>query len=190
MTDDRPRPQYGEYATPTQQAQASGEPIPDLANPSSHATAPNSGVQPEVNMHQPPPYTGAALTPDGVTSVRRPRRWDLIISIALLVYGATGVLKGLIDRTDLNAAMRELYSRANLGTYQAVDLATSLSHVIDFSNTVLIAITALLTIRRLRLGRIAFFIPLIGGILSTAIGTACLIAILMADPDALNRFRP
>ena len=89
MTDARERPEYGEYATPEEQAEAMGTPTAPFVEAAI--------VEPE------------ALA-DAAAAVTRPqpRRWDLVLTIALIVvarpatWSRTGLWKitGCAVRTE------------------------------------------------------------------------------------------
>ena len=94
MTDSRPRPQYGEYATPEEQAKAIGSPAPtapDRTAPDSSAPESTAPASPPVAMSVsasfPAPETRGAedAVADPVRRLRRSR--DIVFTVTLLGIG-------------------------------------------------------------------------------------------------------
>jgi hypothetical protein len=164
VPDERPRPEYGEYATPEQQAAAMGKrPIPPLRRlPEMPAAAQSdrlaqSGIPPQPEM---PAQPNAA---DRVFSRGLPRNHPVDRT-------ATFILLGLGLFSLLNSAPTYLAFPQTLAAY-----ATSLSmpfHVpasasaagigILVAQIILFVIALAFSVRRVRSGRIAFWIPLVG----------------------------
>ncbi|MET0805681.1 MAG: DUF6264 family protein, partial [Lacisediminihabitans sp.] len=61
-----------------------------------------------------------------------------------------------------------------------------LGAVINVANVLLFIATAALTYRVLVRGRVAFWIPIVGALLSGAIGTICLLILLFQDPSFIT----
>ncbi len=177
MTDEpsderptRPRPQYGEYASPEQQAAAAGLPY----RPHVGAAPPHGQVPAPL---APPPAVG------GVAATAPNRRWDFVLSSLLLGYGLFNVVLGISQYSDLAGLITsQLYAPQGIGTYAASPLTARLGVVIIVGQVILYLITALLTVLRLRAGRIAFWIPLSGGALAGILTAACLLALILPDP--------
>lgn len=172
MTDPRPRPQYGEYASPNEQAEAAGLPAPSFAPPVVPPAAERAAERAAVERGAAPSRTGAAA----------PRRWDAFLSYALLAYGAVTVVAGFFQFTDLNAVIEQVYTMMSIGTYTPTALAGTLGIVINVSNIVLFVVTVIVTTRVLRTGRLAFYLPIIGGAIAYLVSFACLAALMLADP--------
>jgi hypothetical protein len=191
----RPAPDYGEYATPDEQAKAAGLPLPSEAvaipAPPTPGTA-KLAPPPEVSRENAGNVDGAALrnTPNEApgTTGRRPRRWDLILSLALLAYGAAGIVGSFSGANDLNAEMVAFYKAAGIGTYTPIALAASLGKLISIVSGVLFIITFAITAQLLRRGRLAFYVPLIGALLAGIVSAVCIFMVLAADPAAITNF--
>jgi hypothetical protein len=179
---ERPRPQYGEYASPEQQAKAMGAKnppplsVPPVASRVTGALAPSP---------PPPPY-GQNL-PRAAT-VTAPRRWDLMLSAVLLAYGLYGVVSGMFQFADLGALINRVYQVQGIGQFTTTPLATALGVVINVSDVVLFVATALITFALLRRGRIAFYVPLIGGVIAGLIAVVCILVLVFGDPAYINHF--
>ena len=162
MTDPRPRPQYGEYASRDDQAKAAGHPAPSFAPPTV------------------PPAAGPTPAPSARAGT--PRRWDIVLSVALLAYGAVNVVAGFFQFADLGAVLEQVYTRMGIGKYTPTPLAGTLGVVINVTSSVLFVLTALLTTRLLRRGRLAFYLPIIGGVLAWIVSFVCVAVLMFGDP--------
>ncbi|WP_426184244.1 DUF6264 family protein [Microbacterium sp. TWP3-1-2b2] len=162
MTDQRP--QYGEYATPDEQRRLAGHPPLDAAPVA--ATV----------IEQPAPAGPAR-------SVAKPRPWDRIITVALLAYGLVNVVMTGLAYLDLpnvmNESMRILgvdgeftnFAQGRLwGTTAAVLLVVGW------------AITAWLSLRRLRTGKLTWWVPLVGAAATMLIVSICIMVPMLGDP--------
>lgn len=173
-SSDRPaRPQYGEYATPEQQRAAirqppvAEQPAPVTAPPVRHPTAAH-------------PTTRAA---------RPSRTADRVITFALLAYGLFTVVSAVpqlwyfadfaqswmslagIDATFTNTAQGDLWGRIGVGVFVLGWL-----------------LTALISWRSLARGRLTWWIPLVGAIVSFLLVSACLTIPLLGDPAIMGSF--
>lgn len=160
MTDQRP--QYGELATPEEQRRAAGLPPVDQ-------------VPPVVVVESGPP------APAHVTKRSHPA--DRIITIGLLAYGLVNVVMTALSYLDFSTAMSEVmrvvgvdgeftnYAQGRLwGTIAAIVLLVGWS------------LTATVSIRRLRRGLIAWWVPLVGAAVTMIVTSVCVAIPLMGDP--------
>ncbi len=168
MTEDRPKPAYGEYATPEQQAAAIGVP----------AVLPPTLEAPPV---APPPPWGQAALPAQTGA----RRWDLFLTALLVAYGLWSVISGLVQYSNLTTVAQTFYTSQGIGTFTSTRpaLAMALGLVINVSDVVIFIVVAYIAFRLLRRGRVAFYVPLIGGIVTTIIAAVCLVTFLATDPS-------
>ena len=161
----RPRPQYGEYATPDVQ---------------------------RAHIRQPDPRLQAAMAPAPVapsvvpaSAVRPARMWDRIVTIALLVYGLVSVLYSVPQYLDparyahtllavlgVDAELSDPASARGWGIAAVVVL------------TVGWLATAFLSWRNVRAGRLAWWIPVVGGVVCSLIAGVLLTVPIMSDPAA------
>lgn len=167
MSDTRPpRPQYGEYASPEQQAAAMGT-VP-VAAPAA------------------PPTTVAVTTAPAATAVAAKRTtarpWDNLLSFALLAYGLYSVVSGFFQYRDVGALINQVYKIQGVGDYTVTPLTGQLGIVIIVVQVVLYLAALLLTIARLRAGKIAFWIPLTAGIVAGLTSAICLMVLVTGDP--------
>lgn len=172
--DRRPRPQYGEYATPEEQRAAIRHPDASEA-PGRTASTP----QP-----LPAPAPGHPPLPHPTTSAARPSRTaDRIITFALLAYGLITVISAVpqlwnfadfaqawmelagIDATFTNTAQGDLWGRIGAAVFAIGWI-----------------VTALLSWRSVSRGRLSWWIPPVGAIVTFVVVSICLTVPLLGDP--------
>lgn len=157
-------PQYGELATPEEQRRAAG--LPPLGQEAAETSMPPVAT----------PALGTA-TP----SSRRPV--DRIVTIALLAYGLVNVIVTAISYLDLPTALNETmkilgiegeftnFAQGRLwGTFAAVVLVAGW------------ALTAFLSVRRLRRGKLTWWIPVVGAVATMIAASICIMVPMLGDP--------
>jgi hypothetical protein len=173
MSDERPRPQYGEYATPEQQAHAMGKrPIPPLRHLPEMPPPPDPAkrvVDPTQlpNSTKAPDPTNRVLDPtQGIGSAPRVAGHpvDRVFTIVLLGLGLFQLLDSIQGYLDFRVALNQLATQFGL-SYAAPAAAAQAGYWILASNVVLLVLTAVVAIRFVRSSRIAFYVPLIGYLL-------------------------
>ncbi|MDQ0576006.1 DUF6264 family protein [Agromyces albus] len=172
--DERPRPQYGEYAPEGWSWQP----------PADERTS-----DPAPQMATPPPLPVAASVD------RRDRPADRIVTILLLVVGVLGAWSAIGSLQSLPTVLPEALRQASemLGTGGAAFDYTPAPEVAGLILTgqiiqfVLLAFVVWWSIARLRARRLAFWVPLVGGVLSFIALYAIMFAIIMSDPALVER---
>jgi Family of unknown function (DUF6264) len=160
MSDERPRPEYGEYATPEQQAKAMGrEHVPPVAEPTPPPTA-SAGERPPTVQPQP---LGAVL--------------NRVATIVFLAYGAIMLINDIPVYLDFADSFNKVLSTAgySLRVTSAFNAVGTWALV---ANIVLYLATVALSFWQLRRGKLSFYIPIVGfvafvvvvGILAVTIG--------------------
>jgi len=168
MTERRERPQYGEYATVDEQIAAGG-----------FAVEPDPVPQPEQGPADPAPPAAAARV---VGDPPATRTWDFVLTTALLVFGAYSVVSSIPDMLDYSGGMAEVFATAGIGKYTSTGLADSIGVALLVSHIVIYAVTAVLTLVRVRARKLSFFVPLAGAVLY-ALATLVLTGVaLFSDP--------
>ncbi|WP_460775062.1 DUF6264 family protein [Microbacterium sp. GXF7504] len=175
--DGRPRPKYGEYATPEEQRARIKEPAVSEAL--------SAGVTPaEVAAVPPAPVAPAAGAQSvAAASARRGSVLDRVITIALLAYGLFTVLTTIPAVADYAAFADTLL--ATMGAEATLSDPGAARGWVLASNLILgvgWVATAALSWLNLRAGRVSFWIPLTAGIVFTMISSVLLIMPLMTDP--------
>ncbi|WP_345750990.1 DUF6264 family protein [Microbacterium rhizophilus] len=172
MTDavpgDRPRPQYGEYATPEEQAARIRHPLP---------------VPPPVARSEAAPATAAvaraALSPGRIL--------DRATAVALLVYGLlsfVNAIPAILEPASLLTALGLDADDFDVTSVGGWGIAAAVVLVVGW------IVTAWLTWLAHRRGWILFWVPLAGGVVFNAISGALVTFALLSDPaifDAVLR---
>ncbi len=197
----RPKPQYGEYATPQEQAKIIADSLP----PVSPLLVPPVPVPPlpVPRERKPPADTGTSQAPDASTRVgaqpapgalgRRPRRWDIILTAALLGYATINVIAQLLAKDTLATIATQFFTAQGIGDYTPTALTTSLGDTLNVITLALFVVTVLVTTWMLRRGRVAFWVPIAGGVLATIVALVFVVILLQSDPaftTFLDRTRP
>lgn len=168
----RPRPRFGEYATPEEQASRIRQPdVTDRLG---------AGEDPGDRHRDHLAAPGAA----------RASMADRIATWALLGYGLFTVLGAIPTLTDYGAFAATVLS--GVGVDAPPDAAAggrwwALAAVIVLGAGWLA--TAVLSLRRLREGRLAFWIPLVGGLACNAVASVLLMVPLVTDTTILELVR-
>lgn len=166
MTDQRP--QYGELATPEEQRRAAG--LPPLG---------------EIIVESPvvpTPDTARARSSESSPG-RRPHPVDRFATIALLAYGLVNVVVTGLSYLDLPQVMNQTMTMLGIkGEFTNFALGRTWGTIAAVVLAVGWSITAVLAIRRLRRGRITWWVPIVGAVVTIAVVTVCIAVPMMTDP--------
>jgi hypothetical protein len=170
---ERPRPQYGEYATPEEQRARIQRP--------EVTESLDAGVAPQ-------PVAEPAPTPAAPASGPRGPLWDRVLTFGLLVYGLVSTISTIVQLLDFPAYAET--AAGILGVPDASYTNLTAGYVWGAAAALVYGIgwlaTALLTWRRLRRGRIAFWIPLVGFVVTALIAGICVTIALVGDPQFMS----
>jgi hypothetical protein len=177
----RPRPQFGEYATPEQQRAHIREPLPEPPTPP-HPAPQQPVAQPPVPRMSPP-----AGEP---TVGRPPHQVDRLVTIMLLGFGLVNVVLQLPHYFDMGSYAGEFMKLLGIpGTFtvtpaaQAWGVAAAIVYGLGY------LATAMLSLRRMRRGKLAWWVPLAGAIVTSLLAGICVWIPLMADPAVASYFQ-
>ena len=175
----RPRPQYGEYATPEEQRARIRQPD------ATHALETGRPVMPAADAAPPagPAAFGATAGPP------RPRTVDRVATIALLAYGLFTVVTSFPAFLDYGAYAETMFAVMGVDA-ELTDPAAGRPWGIAAALVLAVGwiATALVSWRSLRCGRLTWWIPLVAGAVFTFAAGMLMIVPLMNDPavwDAL-----
>ena len=140
MTDERPRPEYGEYATPEQQAAAMG-----------HRYVPPEPVSAPPAPPAPAPYVGR---PSGYA--------NRFFTIFLLGLGALSLFENVPTFLNLATALKTAATTAGMASTTVPSSVNGAGIPILVANVVIYLAAVLLSILALRRGRTSFYIPVVG----------------------------
>jgi hypothetical protein len=209
MEDSRSRPQYGEYASPEDQAKAIRVPIrppeqQDLPPATQHAVhapietpsadqgvADHGVTDHDVTGGSPWLRPGQRESPSAGGSADVARRMagprDIGFTVALLAIGLFWVIVSIPGMANLPATIQQTYAmQGYTGKYGPVALGTSIGLAINISQLVLWAITCGLSVLAIRRRRRAFYIPLIGAVLSGLVVMVLTVVAMLNDPGLLQ----
>lgn len=178
----RPRPQYGEYATPQEQAKIIADSLPPVSAllvppPARPLTGGGSG-------HRPPDAATrvSANAPVRPATPRRTRRWDLVLTAVFLGYASVNVIAQLVSRDTLATIVTQFFVAQGIGVYTPTALTTTLGNVLNIVTLALFVVTVLATTWMLRRGRVAFWVPIVGGVAATTVALVFVVILLQSDP--------
>lgn len=119
----------------------------------------------------------------GGTPAPRRRTWDVVLTIILLVLGLGGTLLGVLYGIIFSSPelIDDAFRQQGLGGFDGEVGATPL--VLIVSHVVLYLVAAGLSILLLVNKKVAFYIPLIAGVVAAVIFWAALIMLMLSDPD-------
>ncbi|MDQ1526109.1 MAG: hypothetical protein QOG18_722 [Microbacteriaceae bacterium] len=193
MTEPRSRPQYGEYASPEDQAKAirvphtpqdqpNAEPAPIEAAVSAPTGGSWLGPRQQSAVPGPSAMDGRAGT---ARQLGRPR--DIGFTAALLAIGLFWILVSIPGMANLSATIQQTYAMEGYtGHYGPVALASAIGLAINISQLVLWGVTCALSVLAIRKRRRAFYIPLIGGAVSALVVMVLTIVAMLNDPGLLQ----
>ncbi|BDZ44655.1 DUF6264 family protein [Naasia aerilata] len=152
-----PAPRYGEYGPVPEQP-----PVPPVvAEPAAAVPAPRAN----------------AAAPAAGTRV-----WDRLLTGVLLGLGTLNVLTGIPTMLALPRVLDEQYRAQGFGTYTSDALAAAIGVVINVVGVLLLIAAILLAVRRLRAGRLAFWVPLAAGATLFVVTGVLVVAAMLGDP--------
>ena len=189
--DGRPRPRYGEYATPEEQRARIQHPDASFALDAGQKleqpapAVPPSPAAPAARVPGPRQAGAGTGMPGagmpGAAPARHPV--DRIVTIALLAYGAINVVFSTVSFFDLAAlatqALRILGSTAEFTNDEAARVWGPIAAVVLVIGYI---VTLLLSVRRVRSGRLTWWLPLVGAAATYVLVYICLAVPLLGDP--------
>ncbi len=149
-----PAPRYGEYA-----------PIPE-----------------KIEAPAPPPADETSDTARQQMGAKPQRAWDRALTIGLLAVGAVNLFFSVPQFADFGDSLREVFTQNGFGTYTSDGLAGVLGAVAIVAQLVILSFTIFFARRNLAAGRISFWIPLVGAVLSLVVVTAVVLGAMLPDP--------
>lgn len=183
----RPRPQYGEYATPQEQAKIIADslpPVSPLLVPPAARTPPARTPRGSESTDR-PPDAAARVTPNSPVrpdAPRRSRRWDLILTAVLLGYASVNVIAQMLAHDTLAQIVTQFFVTQGIGVYTPTALTTTLGTVLNIVTLALFVLTVLATTWMLRRGRVAFWVPIVGGVVASVAALVFVVILLYSDP--------
>lgn len=170
MSDtQRPRPQFGEYATPEEQKKAIKVPLDDSESiPVASQESPTSHISVQGSPRSEPVRSG----PSG----------DRVATMILLAVGLLVILLSMSALVDLPTAIDTAFTQLGLESYTSFALGSALGWTALVLAVALWGVSLWLSLRTLRRGRMAWWIPLVFGVLGNVVVFACVAFAMAGDP--------
>jgi uncharacterized protein DUF6264 len=167
----RPRPQYGEYATPEEVAEARG-PLPaEPTDPVSRLAAPIAS----------PVSSRAAKAP---VVVPHPRQGTNMITVLLLVFGIWNTVTSIPSYLDFGTVLSQALEVLGYGTVTFGAIAHTAGIVLLTISLLLLIAAVGVSFRLMREGRRSLWVPLAAGALDV-LATVIVMAVVVANTPAL-----
>ncbi len=158
MTDERPKPRWGEYAdTP-----------PKVEYP-----PPTVPVPSEPPLHDP-------ATPGAATPVRNNR--DILITTALLLIGVFDVASMWPTFAALGSQLGPAFEQQGIGEFTSIALADSVGQWLNITRAVILVLTIVVSLLLISRGRRAFWVPLVGAVLAFIALVVFVSYVILGDP--------
>jgi len=197
MSDSRPRPrpQFGEYASPEEQRARIQEPVDEQRAeelgiapvvPVDRKTA-EPTLREQTRQHAPSSSTPQSAAP--ATTGRRPVTGDRLATSILLGLGLVGLFVTMPGLLDLPGLIRPALVQLGVSGYSSDALASAMG-ILALGLQIAIWIGAIvLSGRSLRAGRLTFWIPLVAGVVANIVVVICLAIAMGADPAFIEFVR-
>ena len=155
MTDERPRPRYGEYAP----------------------------VAPEAPLSELPPPAPVVVDPDPSADTVPPRRTrDVVITTVLLLLGVYDVVISFSGFAGLGRALRSAFEQQGVEGFASAELANTMGAAINVVRVVLLVIAIVVSLLLIGRGRRAFWVPLAAAAVSALVIGVCVLVVVLSDP--------
>lgn len=191
----RPRPEYGEYATPEEQRAAIKQPaawqLEDLeaqaepAQPAPQHPAPQAPPQPD-----PRAQPAFHWPQDESRPPQQPARagfGDRLVTFVLLGFGLYNVVDMVLNATGGGQLMRNSAESFAGGESQLIDrLPSWLWFGVAVVYSVVWLVTLFLSLASMRAGRRTFWIPLAGAVVAGILVFALMVIAVGQNPELLN----
>lgn len=176
---ERPRPRYGELAP-------EGWEWKPPAPPAGSAPTPPAAAPPvaPAAWHSAPtgPASGGLAAPTVPRTPAEALRTDRRITIALLVFGLFGLWMAINTLSSIPEALQLLHSQQGLADYVASEADLRTIMIGNVVQGVLWVATAIWAMLRMQHARRAFWVPLVGGVLSVILLFVVVSMVAANDP--------
>ena len=173
MTDAE-KPEFGEYASPQEQARAIARSQPDAASQS---------TSPEPPRGPAPEHTAAATSTAGAGPAAGPL--DRMVTVTLLALGLVYLIGGAGGYLDLPRTLDTVYAQFGIGSYTPTGATPAFGIAFVASQSVIWIVVAAWSYRRLSRGRRSWWVPVLGAVATFLVTVALFGALLWSDPAFL-----
>lgn len=199
-SDSRPRPQYGEYASPEEQRAAIKQPAewqleaeetdeptdaaPQQPTPNDYRAGQGPAAGQHFNDyggHYPPPY------PQHPAPAPRANLGDRLVTFLLIAYGLYNVIDMIANATQGGALVQQSAQLLDPADGQLLaGLPTWVWGVGAAVYAIVWLVSLVSSLRAMRAGRIAFWIPLLAGVVAGLLLLALIFVAMGGNPALLN----
>jgi Family of unknown function (DUF6264) len=187
-TESTPRPEYGEYASAAEQAEAierSGVPRAGLPSAEARSAGAARAGLPAASVENSPVARSAS-----VPSTMPPTRtgtWalDRVVTIFLLSFGLVFVIGGAGTYLSLDASLESMFSQLGVGEYTPTSMTGIVGIIIVVSESIIWLLATGWSYARLNRGRLAWWIPVVAGVVSFIVSAILIGILLSTDPAFL-----
>lgn len=184
MTDEhRPQPEFGQYATPQEQANAIAKSLP---TPNITPTAKTQSEHGGSRAAKIPPAP-APRSIDPKTAQARGVRGDRLITMILLAVGFAYTLSGIPTYLSPQNSINLMYKQMGIGTYVATGATSGIGVAVIATQLLIWVLAAIWAFRQIRRGHASWWIPILAAVITVLVSAALLAVLLMADP-AFTKF--
>ena len=182
VSDPRPKPQYGEYATPEEVAAARG-PLPverPMTHPTAHPIA-SPLASPDRRLPSAPQPRGtrtAAAHPAG--------RWNTPITASLLTIGAWFTVSSIPGFLQFGSVLSQAFAMYGVADVTFGQLAQTVGIVLLTVSLLLLVAAIGLALLAIRRGRRSIWIPVVAGIAMVASYFVAVSVVVANTPGALD----
>ena len=159
MTDERPKPRWGEYAD----------------------------TPPAIEYPPPTVPSVPATPPDKAEKVEPPRRTrDILITTVLLLLGVFDVASMWPTFAALGSQLGPAFEQQGVGEFTSVELANSVGQWLNVARVAILVVTIIVSLLLIARGRRAFWVPLAGGVLAMIVLLVLVSYVILNDPAFLQ----
>jgi len=190
--DERPRPRYGEYATPEEVAEARGplppdpadatDPVSRLAAPIERPVSPR-GLQAGAPPRRTPP-TARPMPPRRPlpAGARPPRPGNNLITVLLLVFGIWNTVSSIPNYLDFGPVLSQGVQLAGYGSVEFGAIAHTAGIVLLVVSFLLLIAAVGVSLRLIRDGRRSIWVPVAAGILYFVVSLVVMTIVVANTP--------
>jgi len=157
MSDERPRPQYGEYATPEEQARAAGQTYVPPPPPPVRPVTPVNAAAEHQGDHDP-------TTPD-VPIFNRARFIDRVVTNGLLIIGVFSFIQAFQGYLSFGTVLKATATSFKITDFEPAAGVDAVGRWLLVINIVLLVASIAVSVAVARRGHLTFYIPLVGFVL-------------------------
>ena len=166
---ERPRPEYGEYASDDEYAAA-------LAR---SGAEPVRSPHPVLQVHRESQRPTAS---ERSTAVSTRRAFDRIATVFFLAFGAVSILGSAANFMNFRQSLPEMVTQLGMGEFHSTEQTAMMGIVMLASQVLLWAAAAVWSFRRIKRLKLAWWVPILVGAISFILLSILLGSVLAADP--------